>query len=248
MDFFKKLAGEVADQVVDHITKEVRNLNVGGQEERQEERPEERQEQRQEQQQRPQQPAAASRPAPAPFSGTVPKPTEEELKDLSAACQKLWDLDVNRIHVGEKIKLNLQVRLTRCAQPEPGGWAPSAPRPRSSPTPPRSQSRNRRNDAAHGKLFTAVSKDVWEPATFKIFYHLLDNYHRWAPPVSVAGRLAAAGLAGRPPVAARPRRQLLRLRPGHTQGRLHARTSHAPVRRGRLRPPRPRPLQRDGPH
>jgi poly(U)-specific endoribonuclease len=128
MDFLKKLAQEAVEEVVDHVTKEIKNLNVGGQDrpqqdgqqqqdhderpphtkqqQQQHERPPARQEQEQEQEHRPQ--PAASRPAPAPAGG-VPKPTEAELRDLSAACQKLWDLDVNRIHVGEKIKLNLQV-------------------------------------------------------------------------------------------------------------------------------------------
>lgn len=38
------------------------------------------------------------------------QPTQEELNDLSAAAQKLWDLDDNRLIPGEDYEINLQVR------------------------------------------------------------------------------------------------------------------------------------------
>lgn len=35
-----------------------------------------------------------------------------------------------------------------------------------------------KQDMADEKLFTGVSKSVWEKRTYLIFYHLLDNYER----------------------------------------------------------------------
>ena len=35
-----------------------------------------------------------------------------------------------------------------------------------------------KQDMADEKLFTGVSKSVWETRTYLIFYHLLDNYER----------------------------------------------------------------------
>ncbi|KAJ3242020.1 hypothetical protein HDU81_008892 [Chytriomyces hyalinus] len=38
----------------------------------------------------------------------VPAPTQKELQDLSAAAQRLWDLDNNRLNPGKDFQLNLQ--------------------------------------------------------------------------------------------------------------------------------------------
>lgn len=77
-------------------------------------------------------------------------PTQEELDDLSLACQKLWQLDENRLEPGRDYGINVQ-----------GGkkvyWE---------------------EDAAQQKLFLGVSKHVWQKRTFVIFYNLLDNYER----------------------------------------------------------------------
>lgn len=106
----------------------------------------------------PQKPAAPAQPAaggfagvPSVASGGVTTPTPAELADLSAACQRLWALDDNRLHPGADYVLDLQ-----------GG-----------------KKSYESHDAARGKLFASVSKAVWERPTYRIFYALLDNYVRY---------------------------------------------------------------------
>ena len=78
------------------------------------------------------------------------RPTQEELEDLSLACQRLWDLDDNRLEPDKHYDTNVQ------------------------------EGKNIRaiTDAAHGNLFAKVSDVIWKKPTFLIFYHLLDNYSR----------------------------------------------------------------------
>ncbi|KAI8830594.1 Endoribonuclease XendoU-domain-containing protein [Chytriomyces cf. hyalinus JEL632] len=45
---------------------------------------------------------------PASVQKPVPAPTQKELQDLSAAAQRLWDLDNNRLNPGKDFQLNLQ--------------------------------------------------------------------------------------------------------------------------------------------
>ncbi|KAG1706503.1 hypothetical protein DVH05_001651 [Phytophthora capsici] len=77
-------------------------------------------------------------------------PTFAELKSLSAACNKLWELDTNRLEAGVHYELNLQEGKTAYA----------------------------RGDAARDPLFTFVDPSVFERRTFKLLFDLLDNYER----------------------------------------------------------------------
>eukprot|EP00918_Siedleckia_nematoides_P066191 GHVU01143930.1.p1 GENE.GHVU01143930.1~~GHVU01143930.1.p1 ORF type:complete len:393 (-),score=91.15 GHVU01143930.1:362-1540(-) len=72
---------------------------------------------------------------------------DEELKDVRVACQKLWDLDTNRLD-DDDIKLNLQ------SQTRPGD-----------PT-----------DRAKESLFSYISKKAISKKTIKTFSALFDNY------------------------------------------------------------------------
>ena len=40
---------------------------------------------------------------------SAPVPTQEELADFSLACQKIWDLDQNRLEPNREYQINLQV-------------------------------------------------------------------------------------------------------------------------------------------
>lgn len=78
------------------------------------------------------------------------EPTSEELNSLSAACQKLWDLDSNRLEPGVHYEIDVQ-----------DGKKPFE-----------------MHDAGGGKFFKRVHKDIWTRPTYLIFYNLLDNYER----------------------------------------------------------------------
>ena len=43
----------------------------------------------------------------------APEPTAEELRDLSLACSKVWELDNNRLQPGTDYTINLQVSTHR---------------------------------------------------------------------------------------------------------------------------------------
>lgn len=75
-------------------------------------------------------------------------PTPAELADLSLVGQKLWDLDDNRLENGTDYIINVGM----------GKKAYDT------------------NDAAANKLFTMVSKHVWDKNTYRWLYHLRDNY------------------------------------------------------------------------
>jgi poly(U)-specific endoribonuclease len=77
-------------------------------------------------------------------------PTDEELADLGAACNKLWELDVNRLAPGEDYRINLQ-----------RGKTPYQP-----------------GDSAPGPLFEYVSPAVFRKPTYAAFVALLNNYER----------------------------------------------------------------------
>ncbi|CAI5728119.1 unnamed protein product [Peronospora effusa] len=77
-------------------------------------------------------------------------PTFSELKSLSAACNKLWELDTNRLEPNVHYELNVQ------------------------------EGKNAfdRSDMARDPLFTFVDPSVFERPTYKMLFELLDNYER----------------------------------------------------------------------
>lgn len=75
-------------------------------------------------------------------------PTPTEMKDLAAACDKLWELDSNRCVAGEDIIINPQYGKSMWEQ----------------------------GDFAEEKLFTYVDAAILEKPTYKAFHALLDNY------------------------------------------------------------------------
>jgi poly(U)-specific endoribonuclease len=81
------------------------------------------------------------------------RPTQEELEDLSLACQRLWELDENRLEPDKHYDINVQ----------------------------EGKSIHNITDGAGGCLFAKVSDVIWKKPTFLIFYHLLDNYTRLFP-------------------------------------------------------------------
>jgi small nuclear ribonucleoprotein (snRNP)-like protein len=76
------------------------------------------------------------------------EPTEEELESLTKACNRMWDLDLNRLYPGKDYILNVQ-----------GG-----------------KKMYNQGDAAHDPLFTMVDARVFEKPTYRAFLALLDNY------------------------------------------------------------------------
>lgn len=77
-------------------------------------------------------------------------PTPEELSNLSAACNHLWELDHNRLVPGRDYEINLQ-HSTRAYTV---------------------------TDQAPEPLFNFVNEDVFRRPTYKAFIDLLDNYER----------------------------------------------------------------------
>ena len=73
-----------------------------------------------------------------------------ELKSLSAACNKLWELDTNRLEPNVHYELNLQAGKNAFD----------------------------RGDRARDPLFTFVDPSVLERPTYKLLFELLDNYER----------------------------------------------------------------------
>ncbi|XP_047155754.1 poly(U)-specific endoribonuclease-A-like [Vigna umbellata] len=76
-------------------------------------------------------------------------PSEDELADLSKACDKLWDLDLNRLVPGKDYEID-------CGE---------------------GKKVFQNEDMAEGSLFTWVSDDVFRRPTFARFLSLLDNYN-----------------------------------------------------------------------
>lgn len=74
--------------------------------------------------------------------------TDDELKSLSAACNKLWKLDTNRLNPEVDYAINLQ-----------HGKKPY-----------------QEGDFAPDSLFKYVNDQVWNKPTYKLFSRLLDNY------------------------------------------------------------------------
>ncbi|KAL3133426.1 hypothetical protein ABBQ38_007293 [Trebouxia sp. C0009 RCD-2024] len=77
-------------------------------------------------------------------------PSQQELQSLAAACQRLWDLDVNGLQPGQDYALN----------------------------PQRGKKSYMEQDVAPGPLFSQVNPAVFQyKPTYALFYALLDNYH-----------------------------------------------------------------------
>lgn len=81
--------------------------------------------------------------------GAELEPSEDELADLSRACNKLWELDLNRLVPGKDYEID-------CGE----GKRVSG-----------------REDMAEGCLFSWVSEDAFRKPTFSRFCSLLDNYN-----------------------------------------------------------------------
>ncbi|CAN6587561.1 unnamed protein product [Malus baccata var. baccata] len=77
------------------------------------------------------------------------EPSGEELSDLSKACNKLWELDLNRLVPGKDYEIDC------------GGG----------------KKVHQREDLAEGSLFTWLSEDIFRRPTLSRFCSLLDNYN-----------------------------------------------------------------------
>ncbi|CAI5745727.1 unnamed protein product [Peronospora destructor] len=77
-------------------------------------------------------------------------PTFSELQSLSAACNKLWELDTNRLAPNVHYELNVQEGKNAFGH----------------------------GDMARDPLFTFVDPSVFERHTYKMLFELLDNYER----------------------------------------------------------------------
>ncbi|XP_004509033.1 uncharacterized protein [Cicer arietinum] len=77
------------------------------------------------------------------------EPSHDELADLSRACEKLWDLDLNRLVPTKDYEID-------CGE---------------------GKKVYQKEDMAQGSLFTWVSDDVFRKPTYARFLSLLDNYN-----------------------------------------------------------------------
>lgn len=77
------------------------------------------------------------------------EPTEEELADLSAACNRLWELDLNRLTPGQDYEID-------CGE---------------------GKKLYNKEDMSGNSLFKFLDEGVFKRPTYARFYHLLDNYH-----------------------------------------------------------------------
>ncbi|XP_015896728.3 uncharacterized protein LOC107430408 isoform X2 [Ziziphus jujuba] len=77
------------------------------------------------------------------------EPSDEELNDLSQACKRLWELDINRLVPGKDYEID-------CGE---------------------GKRVRQRGDVAEGSLFTWLNEDVFRRPTFSRFCSLLDNYN-----------------------------------------------------------------------
>lgn len=80
--------------------------------------------------------------------GPVPPPSEEEIKDIRFAAQRMWNLDYNRVGHGHGLTIDLQ----------------------------RGKSYHDRRDVAPDPLFSYVDPSVLRRPTVAAFISLLDNY------------------------------------------------------------------------
>ncbi|XP_027181047.1 poly(U)-specific endoribonuclease-B isoform X1 [Coffea eugenioides] len=77
------------------------------------------------------------------------EPSEEELRDLSKACNKLWELDLNRLTPGKDYEIDIG----------------------------EGKKVYQKGDCAEGSLFSWVNEDIFKRPTFSRFCSLLDNYN-----------------------------------------------------------------------
>ncbi|XP_052209249.1 uncharacterized protein LOC127812764 [Diospyros lotus] len=77
------------------------------------------------------------------------QPSEEELANLSEACSKLWELDLNRLEPGKDYQID-------CGE---------------------GKKVFHKEDMAEGSLFSWLSEDIFRRPTFSRFCSLLDNYN-----------------------------------------------------------------------
>ncbi|CAM8937265.1 unnamed protein product [Rhodiola kirilowii] len=77
------------------------------------------------------------------------EPSREELSDLSQACNKLWELDLNRLVPGKDYEID-------CGE---------------------GKKVYQRDDVAEGSLFSWLNEDVFRKPTYARFFSLLDNYN-----------------------------------------------------------------------
>eukprot|EP00250_Pteridium_aquilinum_P003118 c13449_g1_i1 orf=184-1512(+) len=76
------------------------------------------------------------------------EPTQEELNNVAAACNRLWELDLNRLTPGRDYEIN-------CGD---------------------GKKVYDKEDMAENSLFRSVNRDVFRRPTYARFYALLDNY------------------------------------------------------------------------
>ncbi|GLT49090.1 hypothetical protein SLA2020_226710 [Shorea laevis] len=81
--------------------------------------------------------------------GTNLKPSEEELADLSQACNRLWELDLNRLVPGKDYQIDVG----------------------------EGKKVYQKEDMAEGSLFSWLNEDIFRRPTFSRFCSLLDNYN-----------------------------------------------------------------------
>ena len=81
--------------------------------------------------------------------GSQVEPSEEELADLSQACNKLWELDLNRLVPSKDYEID-------CGE---------------------GKKVYQKEDVAQGALFSYVSDNIFRRPTFSRFCSLLDNYN-----------------------------------------------------------------------
>lgn len=81
--------------------------------------------------------------------GAEKEPSEEELSDLSRACNRLWELDGNRLLPGKDYEIN-------CGE---------------------GKKTYQKEDMAQGSLFSWLSDDIFRRPTYSRFCSLLDNYN-----------------------------------------------------------------------
>ncbi|KAG6684305.1 hypothetical protein I3842_12G056300 [Carya illinoinensis] len=82
-------------------------------------------------------------------NGAYLEPTEEELADLSQSCNKLWELDMNRLVPGKDYEID-------CGD---------------------GKKVFQKEDMAQGSLFSWVNENIFQRRTFSRFCSLLDNYN-----------------------------------------------------------------------
>ena len=101
-------------------------------------------------------------------------PSQQELNNLAAACQRVWELDVNALQPDRDYQLNPQVSYA---------WLVTLYKfflgaQLSSDCIQHGKKSYMEQDVAPGPLFSQVSPAVFQQrSTYALFYALLDNYH-----------------------------------------------------------------------